>query len=142
MLFRSQTAAELVASQANSTEPHMGLKTWKNSPSGKILKSDVTVGKNYLGEKELKELNRVVTMYLDYAENQAERHVVMKMSDWAEKIDVFLQFNEYDILNNPGKISNTAAEKLAHKEYEIFRLSQDKAYVSDFETEVKKLNIN
>lgn len=135
-----QTAAELIASKADSAKPHMGLKTWKNSPKGKILKGDVTVGKNYLGEKELKELNRVVTMYLDYAENQAERHIPMKMSDWAEKIDAFLQFNEYDILHNPGKVSNGTAEKLALKEYDKFRPIQDRAYVSDFEKEVKKLN--
>ncbi|MEK9195939.1 MAG: virulence RhuM family protein [Patescibacteria group bacterium] len=137
--IHGQTAAELIASKADSTKPHMGLKSWKNSPKGKVLKSDVTVGKNYLGETELKELNRVVTMYLDYAENQAERNIAMKMSDWAEKINAFLQFNEYDILNNPGKVSNAAAEKLARKEYEKFRPIQDKAYVSDFEEEVKKL---
>lgn len=137
--IHGQTAAELIAAQADSSRPHMGLKTWKNSP-GKILKSDVTVGKNYLGEKELKELNRVVAMYLDYAENQAERNIAMKMTDWSERLNAFLQFNEYDILNNPGKVSNAAAEKLAHKEYEKFRPIQDKLYISDFEEEVKKLN--
>lgn len=138
--IHGQTAAELISSKANSKKPQMGLKTWKNSPKGKILKSDVTVGKNYLGEKQLKELNRVVTMYLDYAENQAERNIPMKMADWAEKLDAFLQFNEYEILNNPGKVSNATAEKLARKEYDKFRPVQDKNYVSDFEEEVKEID--
>jgi hypothetical protein len=109
--IHGKTAAELVASSADATKPNMGLKTWKNSPKGKILKTDVSVGKNYLDEKQIKELERVVTMYLDYAENQASRSRVMTMAEWASKLDSFLQFNEYQILNDPGKISNAAAKK-------------------------------
>lgn len=117
----------------------MGLKTWRNAPHGKILKSDVAIGKNYLTEKQLGELNRVVTMYLDYAENQAERGIPMKMADWADKLDAFLQFNEYEILDNPGKISAAAAKKIAEKEYEKFRIIQDKLFESDFDQAVKRV---
>jgi hypothetical protein len=137
--IHGQTAAELIASEADSTKPHMGLKTWKNSPKGKILKSDVVVAKNYLGEKQLKELNRVVSMYLDFAENQAERHIALTMSDWADRLDAFLQFTEYDILHSPGKVSKATAECLAYNEYKKFRPLQDNDYISDFEEEVKKL---
>lgn len=137
--IHGKTAAELIVSSADAKKPHMGLKTWKNSPKGKILKSDVTVGKNYLGEKQLKELNRIVNMYLDYAENQAERQRTMTMADWAEKLNAFLKFNEYEILNSPGKISTAAAEKLAHAEYKKFRPVQDKTFESDFDREIKRL---
>lgn len=137
--IHGKTAAELIASNASSKKPHMGLQTWKNSPSGKVMKSDVAVGKNYLNEKQFKELNRVVNMYLDFAENQAERGVPMKMSDWVEKIDAFLQFNEYQLLNSPGKVSAETAKKLAEKEYEKFRPVQDKLFESDFDKQVKRL---
>lgn len=134
------TAAELIAKRVNSAKPNMGLSTWKNAPSGKILKSDVTVAKNYLTEKEIKDLERIVSMFLDYAENQAARQIPMKMKDWVEKLDSFLKFNEYDILNNAGKISHEVAKSLAEDEYEKFRVKQDQAFESDFEREVKKLN--
>lgn len=137
--IHGQTAPELIASKADATKPHMGLATWKNSPRGKVLKSDTTIGKNYLNESQLRELNRIVTMYLDYAENQAERGILMKMTDWTDKLDAFLQFNEYEILQNPGKISRAAAEKLAYEEYEKFRPQQDKAFESDFDKEVERL---
>lgn len=137
--IHGQTAAELVASHADATKPHMGLKTWKNAPHGKILKPDASVGKNYLNEAQLGELNRVVSMYLDYAENQAERGIPMKMTDWAEKLDAFLQFNEYEILDNPGKVSTAAAKRIAEKEYEKYRVIQDRLFESDFDREVKKL---
>lgn len=137
--IHGQTAPELIASKADATKPHMGLATWKNSPHGKVLKSDTTIGKNYLNESQLRELNRIVNMYLDYAENQAERGVLMKMTDWTDKLDAFLQFNEYEILKNPGKISRATAEKLAHEEYEKFRPQQDKAFESDFDKEVERL---
>lgn len=137
--IHGKTAAELIASKVNAQKPHMGLKTWKNSPKGKVLKSDVTVAKNYLGEKQLKELNRIVNMYLDYAESQAERQRPMTMADWAEKLDAFLKFNEYEILSNPGKISESAAKKLAHSEYKKFRIAQDKTFESDFDQEVKRI---
>lgn len=132
------TAAELIVERANSKKPHMGLTTWKNSPEGKVMKSDVSVAKNYLSEKELKGLNRIVTMYLDYAENQAEKQVPMKMEDWIKKLDAFLQFNEYDVLNDAGKVSAKVAKELAEKEYAKFRVVQDVEYESDFDRELKK----
>lgn len=134
-----RTAAELIAERADSTRPNMGLTTWKNAPSGKIMKSDAMVAKNYLNEKEIKELERVVTMYLDYAENQARRHIPMKMADWAEKLDAFLKFNNYELLANAGQISHEIAQELASKEYEKFRVVQDREFVSDFEKAVEKL---
>ncbi|TAH31652.1 cell filamentation protein Fic [Candidatus Saccharibacteria bacterium] len=137
--IHGQTAPELIASQADAAKPHMGLKNWKNSPAGKILKSDTTVGKNYLNERQLTELNRVVSMYLDFAENQAERGLVMTMADWASRLDAFLQFNEYEILQNPGKVSRLAAEKLAHEQYKKFRPLQDKTFESDFDRAIKKI---
>ena len=117
----------------------MGLQTWSNAPKGKILKPDVAVGKNYLDEAQLQELNRVVTMYLDYAENQAQRRLPMKMADWVAKLDAFLQFNEYEILKDPGKVSAAAAKKLAEKEYETFRVIQDRQFESDFDEVVKNI---
>ena len=117
----------------------MGLKTWKNAPKGKILKSDVGIAKNYLEEKEIKELERIVSMYLDYAENQAARQIPMKMTDWINKLDAFLQFNEYDILKDAGKISHEVALKLVEEEFGKFRVIQDRSYESDFDEEVKKI---
>jgi len=134
-----KTAAQIIAERAKSSEPNMGLQTWKNAPTGKILKTDVSIAKNYLIEKEIKELERVVTMYLDYAENQAAREIPMKMADWVQKIDAFLQFNEYKILKDAGKVSHEIAKKLAEKEYEKYRVIQDKNFESDFDKEVKKL---
>lgn len=137
--IHGQTASELIASRANATKPNMGLQTWSNAPKGKILKPDVAVGKNYLDEAQLQELNRVVTMYLDYAENQAQRRLPMKMADWVAKLDAFLQFNEYEILKDPGKVSAAAAKKLAEKEYETFRVIQDRQFESDFDEVVKNI---
>jgi hypothetical protein len=134
-----KTAAQIIAERAKSSEPNMGLQTWKNAPTGKILKTDVSIAKNYLIEKEIKELERVVTMYLDYAENQAAREIPMKMVDWVQKIDAFLQFNEYKILKDAGKVSHEIAKKLAEKEYEKYRVIQDKNFESDFDREVKNL---
>lgn len=134
-----KTAAELISERADSKKKNMGLKTWRNAPKGKILKSDLTVAKNYLEKDEIKELERIVTMYLDYAENQAAKQRPMKMKDWIEKLDAFLKFNEYEILTNPGKVSNEVAVQLAGKEYEKFRVEQDKQYISDFDEEVKKI---
>jgi hypothetical protein len=134
-----KTAAELIAERANASQPNMGLTTWKNSPKGKILKSDVGTAKNYMQEKEIKELERIVTMYLDFAELQAERQIPMKMVDWISRLDAFLQFNEYQILKDAGKVSHDVAMKLAEKEYEKFRVLQDKNFESDFEKEVKKI---
>jgi len=132
------TAAELIKERADSEKPNMGLKTWKKAPKGKVLKSDVSVAKNYLKEKELSGLNRIVSMYLDYAENQAERQMTMTMQDWVEKLDAFLNFNDYEILKNAGKISAKVAKKLAEGEYEKFRPVQDQKFESDFDRLVEK----
>lgn len=134
-----KTAAEIIAERADANKPYMGLLSWKNSPEGKILKSDVMVAKNYLTEKEVKGLERVVTMFLDYAENQAARQIPMKMVDWISKLDSFLKFNDYEILTNAGKIAHEVAKSLAEKEYEKFRVIQDKTFKSDFEKEVAKV---
>lgn len=132
-----KTAAEIVAERANASQPNMGLTTWKNAPNGKILKSDIVIAKNYMTEKEIKNLERIVTMFLDYAENQAERAIPMHMQDWVQKLDGFLEFNEYDILHNPGKVSHEVATRLAQEEYDHFRIEQDRNYMSDFEKEAK-----
>ncbi|MEW6338651.1 MAG: virulence RhuM family protein [Acidobacteriota bacterium] len=134
-----QTAAEIVASRADAAKPAMGLTTWKNAPRGKVLKSDVAVAKNYLAEGEIKELERIVGMYLDYAENQAARQIPMRMRDWAERLDAFLRFNEYQILTDAGTVSAEVAKRLAEERYEAFRVRQDAAFESDFEREVKRL---
>jgi hypothetical protein len=134
-----QTAAEIVKARADATKPHMGLKTWKNAPDGKILKSDVAVAKNYMSEDEIKSLERVVSMYLDYAENQAVRRIAMRMADWAAKLDAFLAFNEYEILKDAGKVSHEVAKTLAEREYEAFRIAQDRAFESDFERVAKRV---
>ena len=127
------TAAEIIVNRANHKKAHMGLTNWKNSPNGKIIASDVIVAKNYLTKEELKSLERIVTMYLDYAEDQAERHIPMTMEDWKGKLDVFLQFNERDVLDNPGKISHKVAESFALSEFEKYRIIQDKLFESDFD---------
>jgi len=134
-----QTAAELIAHRANALKPNMGLQTWKNSPAGKVLKGDIRSAKNYMQESEIKSLERIVSMYLDYAENQAARQIPMKMEDWVNRLDAFLQFNEYDVLKDAGKVKHEVAIKLATKEYEKFRVIQDRNFVSDFEKEVKKI---
>ncbi len=132
--IHGNTAAELVFKRADSSKPNMGLTTWKNiQKEGKIIKSDTHIAKNYLSENELKELNRVVSMYLDYAENQAARHKTMTMKDWASQLDKFLDFNEYDVLTHLGKISSSLAKKRAADEYDKFRPIQDKAFKSDFD---------
>ncbi|MES2730459.1 MAG: virulence RhuM family protein [Bacteroidota bacterium] len=137
-----KTAAQIIAERANSTMPNMGLQTFKNSPSGKVLKCDIGIAKNYLIEKEIKDLERIVSMYLDYAENQAARQIPMKMVDWTKKLDAFLQFNEYQILKDAGKVRHDVAMALAEKEYEKFRIVQDKNFESDFDKEVKRLTDN
>jgi hypothetical protein len=132
------TAPELIKERADATKPKMGLQTWKNAPKGKILKPDVSIAKNYLNEDELKKLNRIVTMYLDYAESQAERQIPMKMADWAGKLDAFLEFNELKVLKDAGKVQKKVAKRLAETEYEKFRVVQDQAFVSDFDKVAKK----
>ena len=132
------TAPEIIHDRADSTKEHMGMQTWKNAPDGKILKSDVTVSKNYLSKEELSGLNDIVNMYLDYAENQAKRNKLMSMKDWITKLDSFLQFNEYDLMENLGIVSREVADSLAIKEYEKYRVVQDKNYVSDFDEATRK----
>lgn len=133
-----QTAPEIIHSRADSHKDYMGLTSWKNSPDGKILKSDTIVSKNYLNQTELSDLNDIVNMYLDYAENQAKRNKLMSMQDWISKLDAFLQFNEYDILHNFGTVTRQIANALAYHEYEKYRVIQDKEYVSDFDKEMHK----
>ena len=134
-----KTAAELIAERAHANQPNMGLKTWKNAPQGRIQKSDVTVAKNYLEEDELKALERIVSMYLDYAENQAARQIPMSMADWVEKLDAFIKFNEYDVLKNAGKVSHEVAKELAEQHYESFRIIQDRSFESDFERASRRM---
>jgi hypothetical protein len=133
------TAAELIMGRADSTKEHMGLTTWRNAPKGKILKPDVAVAKNYLTEKELKSLDRFVTMYLDYAEDQAERGIPMTMADWAGKLDAFLQFNQRDLLEHPGKVTAEIAKAFAESEFEKYRIVQDRLFESDFDRMIKQL---
>ncbi|WP_138476826.1 virulence RhuM family protein [Dyadobacter bucti] len=134
-----KTAATIIAERADAGKPNMGLQTFKNAPHGKVLKSDIGVAKNYLIEKEIKELERIVSMYLDYAENQAARQIPMKMEDWVTRLDAFLQFNEYQILKDGGKVSHDIALSLAEKEYEKFRIEQDRNFESDFDKLLKSM---
>lgn len=125
------TAAEIIQKRADSNQPNMGLKTWKNSPSGKIRKTDVTIAKNYLSQEEMSDLNRIVTMYLDYAEDQAKRQQPMPMAKWAEKLDGFLAFNERSVLNNAGKVEKKVADCLAIEQYEQFKADQRRIEASE-----------
>ena len=133
-----KTAAELVYERVNAEKPAMGLTTWKDAPDGKILKRDISVAKNYLNEKELSRLNRLVTMLIDYAELMAEDEVLMSMQDWVEQTNQFLRNNRREVLEGKGKVSHDMAMKKAEKEYEIFRVKQDQEYVSEFDREVER----
>ncbi len=134
-----QTAAEIVASRVDSNKNNMGLTNWKNSPKGRIRKTDISIAKNYLNRDELDGLNRIVSMYLDYAENQARKGVVMYMKDWVQKLDAFLKFNEEALLKHKGKASHEVAKSLAEKKFEKYRIIQDRIFESDFDREIKKL---
>ena len=134
------TAAEIVYNRADSSKEHMGLTNWKNSPDGKIYKSDVVIAKNYLNEKEISRLNRLVTMFIDYAELQAEDGILMKMQDCVDAVNSFLQGNRQKILETKGKISHEQAIEKAHKEYEIFRVIQDREYISEFDRQTKMID--
>ena len=134
-----QTAPEIITHRVDSKKPYINLTSWKNSPKGAIRKTDVSIAKNYLDEKELNLLNRIVTMYLDYAEMQAQKGIVMYMKDWVAKLDAFLRFNEEDVLQDSGKVSHEVAVTLAEKEYEKYQVIQDRMLESDFDREVKKL---
>jgi len=132
------TAAEIIHKRVNSKKPNMGLTTWKNAPKGKIRETDVLIAKNYLNEHEIEMLNRIVTMYLDYAEMQAQKGIIMYMKDWIKKLNAFLKFNEREILANAGEISNKVAEVLAIREHAKFKKIQENNYISDFDREVEK----
>ena len=127
------TAAELIVERADAKKKNMGLTTWENAPSGKIIKADVSVAKNYLSEKEMDFMERLVSLYLDYAELQAERHIPMSMEDWATRLDGFLEFNGNQILTDAGKISAEQAKLHAETEYEKYRIVQDRIFKSDFD---------
>lgn len=133
-----QTAAEVIVSRADHKKEHMGLTSWKNAPDGKIIKTDVSIAKNYLLKDEIAELNEIVTMYLDYATRQARRHIPMTMSDWKEKLDAFLRFNDAEVLTNSGKVTAAIAKEFAESEFEKYRVIQDKKYKSDFDKLVEE----
>ena len=127
------TAAELIVERANAEKEHMGLTTWESAPDGKIVKADVTVAKNYLSEKEMSYLQRIVSLYLDYAELQAERRIPMSMEDWAKRLDGFLEFNGNELLMGPGKVSAEQAKLHAETEFEKYRVVQDRLFMSDYD---------
>ena len=127
------TAAELIVERADASKPHMGLTSWKNSPDGKVLAGDVTVGKNYLTKSELDDLGRVVEAYLNLAESRAERHIPTTMEEWAQFLDKVLTLDSRELLDNAGKISKKIADARALEEFSKFRVAQDLAYESDFD---------
>jgi hypothetical protein len=133
-----QTAAEIIYERADAQNPTMGLTTWKDAPDGKILKRDIVVAKNYLNEKEMSRLNRLVTMFIDYAELMAEDEVLMSMQDWVDQTDQFLKNNRRQVLDGKGKISHEQAIEKASKEYESFRVRQDQEYISEFDRQMEK----
>ena len=141
--IHGHTSAELIALRADASQPHMGLTTYKNVKiRGKVTKLDVTVGKNYLAQNELEELNRLVSMYLDNAENFARRQIAMKMQDWSQRLNDFLTFNAYPVLEGYGNTRRETAEKRALSEYEKFRVVQDKEFKSDFDNVVDAVRTN
>ena len=127
------TAAEVIVERADHRKEYMGLTTWKNAPRGKIVKADVSIAKNYLTKEEMQDLNQFVNMYLDYAERQARRQIPMTMEDWAKRLDVFLEFNEEEVLKDKGRVSAEIAKSFAESEFEKYRIMQDKLYQSDFD---------
>jgi hypothetical protein len=135
-----QTAAEIIYSRADAEQPHMGLTTWKKAPDGRVQRSDTIVAKNYLSEKEILKLNRLSTAFLDFAETQAENHIVMNMADWQQQLEKFLSVYNFDILQNAGTVSAEDAKQKAFAEYDKFKLVQDRDYLSDFDKEIKKLS--
>ncbi len=134
-----KTAAEMIYGSADATKIYMGLTNWKRAPGGKILKSDVMVAKNYLSETHIKELNRIVSAYLDLAENRAERQILMRMEDWIKFLDNFLELSDYPILEDGGKVSALEARLKAEQEYDVYRKQQDAEYISDFDREIKRI---
>ena len=135
-----QTAAEIIYSRADAEQPHMGLTTWKKAPDGRVQRSDTIVAKNYLSEKEIQKLNRLSTAFLDFAETQAENHIVMNMADWQQQLEKFLSVYNFNILQNAGTVSAEEAKQKAFAEYDKFKLVQDRDYLSDFDKEIKRLS--
>lgn len=127
------TAAELIVERADTDKEHMGLTTWEAAPNGKIVKSDVSVAKNYLSEDEMRYMERIVSLYLDYAELQAERRIPMSMEDWAQRLDGFLEFNGNELLTGPGKVSAEQAKLHVETQHEKYRIIQDRLFQSDFD---------
>jgi hypothetical protein len=136
--IHGKTAAELIVDRANSEKESMGLTTWENSPKGKIVKSDVSIAKNYLTQDELDSLGRIVNAYLELAEERAKRKIPMTMEDWAKRLDLFLEFDERNILQDAGKITAEIAKVHAESEFEKYRIIQDRLFESDFDKEIKK----
>ena len=134
------TAAELIMERANAEKENMGLTSWRKAPDGKIEKSDVSIAKNNLSKDELRQLERIVTMYLDYAEFQAQRKIPMTMEDWSKRLNKFLDFNEMEILNNHGKVTAEIAKSFAESEFEKYRIKQDRLYQSDFDLFLQDVN--
>lgn len=137
--IHGHTAAELIYKRADSKNDKMGLTSWKNSPEGKILKTDVSIAKNYLNKDELESLGRIVNAYLDLAEDRAKRNIPMTMEDWAKRLDMFLEFNESDVLKDAGAISAEIAKQHAESEFEKYRIVQDQLFESDFDKEIKRI---
>lgn len=133
------TAAEIIYNRADAEMPHMGLTTWKKAPDGRIQKSDTIVAKNYLSDKEVSQLDRLSSAFLDFAELRAEQHLITTMNDWKNKLSSFLTLSDYEVLKHPGSISNEEAQVKAFSEYEKFKLIQDREYLSDFDKELKRL---
>ena len=136
------TAAELIVERANHTKEHMGLTTWADAPDGKIKKSDVTVAKNYLSQDEMKQLNRMVTAYLDFAENMTLRHIPLTMQDWEKRLNSFIEMFDYGILQDAGKVSAEIAKLHAETEFEKYRVIQDRLFMSDFDKFMLELEEN
>jgi hypothetical protein len=137
--IHGHTAAEVIYERADSEKEHMGLTAWENSPQGKIVKTDVSIAKNYLTEAELESLGRIVNAYLDLAEDRAKRHIPMTMEDWAKRLDRFLEADDRSILQDAGKISAQIAKEYAESEFEKYRIIQDRLFESDFDKEIKKI---
>lgn len=135
------TAAEIIYNRVNSNKENMGLTSWKEAPNGKILKSDVTVAKNYLSEMELKNLNNIVNIFLDIAEDNAERNIPMYMKDWKKEVDTILALRHYNILEGKGKITKKEADEKAENEYEKYKIIQDKKFISDFDLLIQETKI-
>ena len=136
------TAAELIYERADADKPHMGLTTWAAAPEGKIVKSDVSVAKNYLSDQEMRSLERIVSAYLDLAEDRAERHIPMTMEDWARRLDLFLMADDREVLQNSGKITAEIAKAKAETEFEKYRVIQDRLFMSDFDKYMLELEEN